>query len=87
MKIRDSYKIETVYEGEEINHDIYIIEEKTPLSTKEITIVVDHIKEEIIGEMIAYGGFSKLDSEEYLRYVLEIDDPIRDFNYILNKEK
>lgn len=87
MKIRDSYKIESVYEGEEINHDIYIIEEKTPLSTKEITIVVDHIKEEIIGDMIAYGGFSKLDSEECLRYVLEIDNPIRDFSYILNKGK
>ncbi|SOC45086.1 hypothetical protein [Salinicoccus kekensis] len=78
-------KIQTVFEGEEIDYDIYIMEEKTPFSTKEVTIIVDFKKEELTGDCIAYGGFYDISIDECLSYIKEITHPIRTFDYIKNK--
>lgn len=78
-------QIKTVIEGEEINWDRYHLEEKTLLSTKEVTIILDFKNEEITGDCIAYGGWFELSVDECLSYAREITNPIRNFDYIVNK--
>lgn len=53
-----------IHEGKDCDFDRYTITKRTPLSTHEISVVVDHINEEITGDVIRYGGWHDLDADE-----------------------
>ena len=76
---------ETVIIGEGFDFDRYEIEIKTPISTKELAIVVDFKTEEISGQFIKYGSWYDLPIEDCLEYANQIKKPIRSFKEIIEK--
>lgn len=54
----------------------FVLEEKGPLSTKEITIDVDNEKGTVKGNILAYGSWEDLEEqevEEYVKFLKEIN--------------
>lgn len=69
-----------------IDLDIYYLEKRSPLSTKEYTIRVDFLNEKISGDCIAHRSWFDLEKEECLE-ILELmlidNQPKRDFSHII----
>ena len=67
------------------NYDNYFFTERSPLSTKDITITIDFVDNEITGDCVAYGGWFDLELEDCLRYLDQVDNSeiIRDFKFML----
>ena len=65
--------------------DIYGIEDKRALTTKEISIKVNFDKMEITGDCIAYGEWYDLDSEECKELLTMIpkEERLRNFEDLL----
>lgn len=75
--------------GEEVNFDRYDFVERTLLSTKEVSIVVDFKNEEITGDCVAYGDWYDLDFEECTVFIDHLNKhnlATRDFSSIYEKE-
>jgi len=80
-----SQNIQAFVDGQKLDLDRYDFEEQSPLSTKEVSVVIDFENEEIEGDCIAYGGWYELSVDECLEYIQSIDKPIRNFDDILEK--
>lgn len=90
IKLTSTDQIIRVHENQELNFDRYDIEVGTPFSTKEYSIVVDFLNEEITGECIAYGSWFYIEEKEcleLLEIILKDNKPVRDFSHITNKMK
>lgn len=90
IKLESVEKVKGTYDNEKIDWDRYNIEICSPFSTKEYSIVVDFLNEELTGDCIKYGGWYDLEKEEcveLLEKVLETNCPLRNITTILNKEK
>ena len=74
-----------LYEGKQVDFDRYNLEERTQISTKQISIVVDFKNEEISGDIVAHGGWYDLSLDECLEYIKVVDNPIRNFDSIVKK--
>lgn len=88
IKLTSTDQIIGVYDKQKLNFDRYDIEVGTPSSTKEYSIVVDFINEEITGECIAYGSWfdiEEIECLELLEVILKDNKPKRDFSYITKK--
>lgn len=90
IKLTSIDQIIGVYENQELNFDRYDIEVCTSFSTKDYSIVVDFINEEITGECIAYGSWfdiEEVECLELLEIILKDNKQKRDFSYIAKKLK
>lgn len=70
-------------------YDQYFFEDKSPLSTKDVTVFVDHDKGEITGDCVAYGSWFDIDEAECLKYLQELneEDVLRDYKgYLKNND-
>lgn len=85
LKVVSSGSMNFMYEGSQVDFDRYDIEEESQMSTKQISIVIDFKNNEISGDIVAYGGWYDLSVEECLDYIKVINNPIRNFDSILNK--
>lgn len=76
--------------GKQVDYDYYVIEVRTAMSTQEVTVCVGFADEDdkrISGDIIAYGEWGKLDTEdcvEYLKQIKEEDKMLRDYSKYLN---
>ena len=77
MKIIEKYDYKEV--------DVYRIDERRPMTTREISVMVDFEKGEITGDCIAYGEWYDLDIEECKEILKAIPkkERLRDYEYLL----
>lgn len=70
---------------EGLNQDLYLLEEKRAMSTFEISIYVDFADLEIRGDVIAYGNWEDLSTEECIEYLQAVpaEKRLRDFESLL----
>lgn len=70
---------------EGLNQDLYLLEEKRAMSTLEISIYVDFADSEIRGDVIAYGNWEDLSTEECIEYLQAVpfEKRVRDFESLL----
>lgn len=90
IKLTSTDQIIGVHENQELNFDRYDIEVCTSFSTKEYSIVVDFVNEDIIGECIAYGSWfdiEEVECLELLESILKDNKPKRVFSHIAKKFK
>ncbi|HCW8076475.1 TPA: hypothetical protein OYH96_002649 [Staphylococcus aureus] len=85
LKVVSSENMDFFHAGKRIDFDRYNLEERTQVSTKQISIVVDFKNEEITGDIVAYGGWYDLSVDECIEYIKVVNNPIRNFDNILNK--
>lgn len=90
IKLTSTDQIIGVHENQKLNFDRYDIEVGTSFSTKEYSIVVDFINEDITGECIAYGSWfdiEEVECLELLEIILKDNKPKRVFSHITKKLK
>lgn len=88
LKLESVEQIKGVYDNVEIDWDRYNFEGRSPVATKEYSVVVDFLTKEIRGDCIKYGSRYELEKEECLELLtlMLIDhEPRRDFMYIIQK--
>ena len=65
--------------------DLYEIEARSPMSTREITLTVDFIEKKVSGDIIAFGDWYDLDIEsvnEILKQLKKEEQTLRTINFI-----
>lgn len=90
IKLTSTDQIIGVQKNQELNFDRYDIEVCTSFSTKEYSIVVDFINENITGECSAYGSWfdiEEVECLELLEIILKDNKPKRVFSHITKKLK
>ena len=87
--LESTEQINGVYDGEKYDFDRYNFVERSPFSTKEISVVVDFKNEEITGDKIAYGSWYEIETCGCVEFLetLKTTDIKRDFTSILDKHK
>lgn len=83
--VLSSESMDFVHEGKQIDFDRYNLEERTQISTKQISIVVDFKNNELSGDTVAHGDWYDLSVDECLEYIKSIDNPKRNFDSIIKK--
>lgn len=86
LKLESVEQIKGVYDNVETDWDRYNFEERSPVATKEYSVVVDFLTKEIRGDCIKYGSWHELEKEECLELltIMLIDnEPKRDFVHII----
>jgi aspartate aminotransferase-like enzyme len=75
MNIREiSYElIQCEYKGEDLDFDRYNVEVKTPMSTQEFSVVVDHVDKELSGDCIRYGSWGDIEQDEILEILEAVE--------------
>lgn len=85
IKLIRAEQIKTEIEGEKVDFDRYNIEVKSQLSTKQYSIVVDYLNNEITGDCVAFGSWFDIELDECLELLNEVlkdNKPIRKINFI-----
>jgi aspartate aminotransferase-like enzyme len=75
MSIREiSYElIQCEYKGKDLDFDRYNVEVKTPMSTQEFSVVVDHVDKELSGDCIRYGSWGDIEQDEILEILEAVE--------------
>lgn len=76
--------------NEKYNFDLYQIEARSPMSTKEISLTVDFIEKKISGDIIAFGDWYDLDKETVIEIIKQIEkenQTLRTINFIWKSTK
>ena len=60
--------------NEKYDFDLYQIEARSPMSTKEISLTVDFIEKKISGDIIAFGDWYDLDKEPIIEILTQIQE-------------
>ena len=71
--------------NEKYDFDLYQIEARSPMSTKEISLTVDFIEKKVSGDIIAFGDWYDLDIEsvnEILKQLKKEEQTLRTINFI-----
>lgn len=79
-------QIKGMHGNEPMDFDRYDIEIKSQLSTKEYSIVVDFLDDEITGECVAYGLWHDIEQNECIELLQEVfknNEPIRKLPFML----
>lgn len=85
VKLKSVRQIQGIYNGNYTDFDQYTIEIHSSFSTKEVSIIVDFLNEEITGDCIAHGNWFDLEKEaclEILNLMLLNNQSKRDFSHI-----
>jgi hypothetical protein len=89
IRLVDSEQLKGTYNNIKMDFDRYNIEVSSQLSSKEYSVVVDFLNEEIIGDCIAYGSWFDIETTEAIHLLEEIlkeNEPIRDYTRIIEKQ-
>jgi aspartate aminotransferase-like enzyme len=75
MNIREiSYElIQCEYKGKDLDFDRYNVEVKTPMSTQEFSVIVDHVDKELSGDCIRYGSWGDIEQDEILEILEAVE--------------
>jgi len=79
-------QIKDIYNDKKIDFDRYNIEIKTSLSTKQFSVVVDFVNNEITGDCVAYGSWFDIGLDECIELLEEVqkhNKSIRNFKHII----
>lgn len=85
IKLIRAEQMKTEIEGKKVDFDRYNIEVKSQLSTKQYSIVVDYLNNEITGDCVAFGSWFDIELDECLELLNEVlkdNKPIRKINFI-----
>lgn len=85
IELISSMQIKRNGDNEKLDFDRYDIEIKSQLSTKEYSIIVDFLDEDITGECVAYGMWYDIEQNECIELLQEVfknNEPIRRINFI-----
>lgn len=88
IKVEFTEQIKGIYDNTNIDCDRYTIEVSTTMATKEYSVVVDFVNEEVTGDCIAYGLWFDIETEnciELLEFVYDSNQPKRYFQHIIEK--
>lgn len=88
IKVESIEQIKGIYDNTNIDLDRYTIEVSTAMATKEYSVVVDFLNEEVTGDCIAYGLWFDIeieDSIELLEFISGSNKSKRDFKHIIKK--
>lgn len=66
--------VKGVYDGKAVDFDRYNIVGRTPMSTQEFSIQIDHIGKEITGDCIRYGSWGNLYNDEIEEMLVIINE-------------
>ncbi|MGX5430317.1 hypothetical protein [Bacillus cereus] len=85
MKTKTICDVDRYYENEKYDSDRYNFIKRTPLSTQEISIVVDFKENEITGDILVYGFWDQLELDECIKFLktLQPSEIKRDFNRLI----
>lgn len=86
LKLESVEQIKGVYDNVEIDWDRYNFVGRSPVATKEYSVDVDFLNEEVKSDCIKYGSWYKLEKEEcieILKLMLIDHEPKRDFPHTL----
>lgn len=87
IKLISNEQIKGTHDNTKVDFDRYNIEIKSQISTKEYSVVVDFLNEEITGDCVAYGSWFDIELDEcleLLKEVLKDNEPIRKLDYIID---
>lgn len=89
LKLESTEQIQGVYENRKYDFDRYNFIARSPIATKEISVVVDFVNDEISGDTIAYGSWYDIEIIECIELLetLQPCDIKRDFKRIIEKNK
>jgi aspartate aminotransferase-like enzyme len=75
MNIRkiDYELMQFVYEGKGLDFDRYNVEVKTPMSTQEFSVVVDHVEKTLSGDCVRYGSWGDIEQDEILEILEAVE--------------
>lgn len=65
--------------------DLYEIEERSSLETRELSLVVDFINKEVSGDIVAFGSWYDLDQStviDLLRQLIEVNQLLRPIEFM-----
>lgn len=88
IKVESIEQIKGIYDNTNIDLDRYTIEVSTAMATKEYSVVVDFLNEEVTGDCIAYGLWFDIEIEdciELLEFISDRNKSKRDFKHIIEK--
>lgn len=85
IKLESSEQLKGTYENKKYDFDRYNFIKKRPISTHEISIVVDFKRNKITGDTVAYGSWYDLELEECIDYLktLQPSEIKRDFKKLI----
>lgn len=89
IKLVSSEQMKGTHNNEKMDFDRYNIEVKRQLSTKEYSVIVDFLNEEITGDCVAYGSWFDIEATEgifLLEEILKENEPIRDYTGIIEQQ-
>lgn len=87
--LESNEQIQGVYDNREYDFDRYNFVTRSPLATKEFSIVVNFLNGEITGDVIAYGSWYDIETVECIELLetLKPSEIKRDFKSIIEKQK
>lgn len=88
IKVESIEQIKGIYDNTTIDWDRYTIEVSTAMTTKEHSVVVDFLNEEVTGDCVAYGVWFDIEIEdciELLEFISESNQSKRGFKHIIEK--
>ena len=65
--------------------DLYEIEARSPLATRELSLIVDFINKEVSGDIVAFGSWYDLDQStviDLLRQLIEVNQLLRPIEFM-----
>lgn len=83
--LESTEQIKGIYNNQKYDFDRYNFITRSPLATKEVSVIVDFTNNEISGDEIAYGSWYDIETIECIE-LLETLNPFdikRDFNKII----
>lgn len=86
VKLNNSEQIIGTYDNKHYDFDRYDFIKKTPLSTQEISVIVDFKNNELSGDKIAYGEWGNIETAECIDFLktLTPDEILRDFSHLIS---
>ena len=83
-------EIRGINNHQKYDFDLYQIEARSPMSTREITLTVDFIEKKVSGDIIAFGDWYELDKETVIEIIKQIEkenQTLRTINFIWKSTK
>ena len=78
-------EMQGVDNNKKYDFDLYEIEARSPMATREISLIVDFIEKKVSGDIIAFGDWYDLDIEsvnEILKQLKKEEQTLRTINFI-----
>lgn len=80
-----STKMKGIDNNKPYDFDLYEIEARSPLATRELSLIVDFINKEVSGDIVTFGSWYDLDQStviDLLRQLIEVNQLLRPIEFM-----